>query len=397
VSFIPKRGAAVVVALVAAALVTTACSTSSSSSTETSAPAGTTSAAASSSAAPATPTIEELAKGTEEQPPSSGPAPAKGKNLWWISCGQQSPECATKTAAAKEATEAIGWTFHLADAALGANGAYDTTVKTAIAAKADVIVQDAFSCSRNKAALTEAKNAGILVLGIETLDCQAADGSPDLFTVPFIYNSVMKDGSDYWKEFGRFAADAVMVKDGPNAKVITTFGSGDHQFELMGEGYKNEIAKCSGCTTITNVDWQIADLTPNGPWITALRDQLTKHPEATTVYLPFAFLATSLSGAQAMREAGSTAKGIGGFGSFDLMDAIRAGQWDTATSAYDLDWIGWGAVDAINRAFNGQPAVPEGIGYVLVDKDHNLPATAGKDYHTTIDFKTIYKKSWGVS
>jgi ribose transport system substrate-binding protein len=340
--------------------------------------------------------MDDLYKGTDEQPPSTSPAPAKGKNLWWISCGQASPECATKAAAGKAAAEAMGWQFHLADANLGANGAYDATVRTAIAAKADVIVQDAFSCARNKAPLTEAKQKGILVLGIEALDCDVTGDGPALFTVPFIYNSTMKTGSDYWSAFGTFAADAIINQSGGKAKVISNGGNGDPEFDLMNKGFTSELAKCSGCSVVKNVDWAIADLAPNGPWITAFRDALTRNPDATHVYLPFAFMAVGLNGSQAMRESGTKAKGFGGFGSFDLMDQVRAGQWDTATSAYDLDWIGWGAIDAINRAFNNSPAVPEGIGYAAVDKAHNLPTTAGKDYHSVIDFKSAYKKAWGV-
>ena len=51
----------------------------------------------------------------------------------------------------------------------------------------------------------------------------------------------------------------------------------------------------------------------------------------------------------------------------------------------------------MNRIFAGQPAVPEGIGWVIADKGHNLPASATQYYNPPYNFMTIYKKSWGVS
>src|SRR3712207_218878 len=37
--------------------------------------------------APGIPTLAELYAGTETPPPTEGPKPIKGKNVWWISCG----------------------------------------------------------------------------------------------------------------------------------------------------------------------------------------------------------------------------------------------------------------------------------------------------------------------
>src|SRR4051794_28776004 len=57
-----------------------------------------------------TASLDSLFKGTEGVPPTSAPAPAKGKTVYWISCGQQSASCAAYAAAGKAAGEAIGWT-----------------------------------------------------------------------------------------------------------------------------------------------------------------------------------------------------------------------------------------------------------------------------------------------
>jgi ribose transport system substrate-binding protein len=39
--------------------------------------------------------------------------------------------------------------------------------------------------------------------------------------------------------------------------------------------------------------------------------------------------------------------------------------------------------------------IQQGIGFTLVDKDHNLPADNG-NWSSTIDYKTAYLKAWGI-
>jgi ribose transport system substrate-binding protein len=60
------------------------------------------------------------------------------------------------------------------------------------------------------------------------------------------------------------------------------------------------------------------------------------------------------------------------------------------------EWVSWAAMDELNRHFNDQPSVSQGVGFVSIDKDHNMPATPGDGYQTPVDFKTIYKTAWGV-
>jgi ribose transport system substrate-binding protein len=104
----------------------------------------------------------------------------------------------------------------------------------------------------------------------------------------------------------------------------------------------------------------------------------------------------SLGGAQAIRESGNTTMlSFGGAGTSAAIALIRQGLMSAVTGGRDTGWMGWGSIDNLNRAFNGQPAVPQGIGFTLVYKAHNLPATDDKDWQSSIDYKAAYLKSWG--
>jgi ribose transport system substrate-binding protein len=73
----------------------------------------------------------------------------------------------------------------------------------------------------------------------------------------------------------------------------------------------------------------------------------------------------------------------------------------TAVAGVSLEWLGWAAIDGLNRLFAGQPQVDEGIGWQTVDKQHNLPTTPAYDGNVASngqpkqDYQAIYRKSWG--
>ena len=52
----------------------------------------------------------------------------------------------------------------------------------------------------------------------------------------------------------------------------------------------------------------------------------------------------------------------------------------------------------MNRLFHNvtptASTAPTGIGFQVVDADHNLPSSG--PVPTTIDFEQIYKKAWGI-
>lgn len=339
-------------------------------------------------------TLEEMYKGTGGEPPTSGPTAAKDISVWFISCGQQSSGCAAVEEQAKEAAEAIGWNYNMADGNLGIADGYNAAIRTALAAKPDAIIAHGFSCDDAQQSLQEANNQGVKVLGLDNTDCSDVEGGgPQLFNVPMIYTEDVPDNASRWVEYGKLAASYIIDQSGGNTKIINNPGT-DTLALKVDEGFLSELEKCSGCEVVETVEAADQAVVPDGPWIQAFRTALVRHPEATSTYLPWDFLMSSVGGSRAIKESGLKLTAFGGLGSQDGIDLVRSGDVAAITGGRDVGWIAWAAIDQLNRAFNNQPSVPQGAGWILIDKDHNMP-DEGKAYASPIDFRSAYRKIWG--
>jgi ribose transport system substrate-binding protein len=337
--------------------------------------------------------MDELYKGTSVDPPAESPPGAAGKSVWWISCSQAVASCADSAAAAQEAAKALGIDFHIADGKFNVGGAFSTAIQTALAAQPDAILLYGVACELVLGPLQDAKAQGVKIMGVETPDCSDS-GGPQMFDVTEQYSDLYKNTPDLWRAYGAFSADYIINQSGGDAKVIMSSGTEPLQ-NFVTEGFKTELAKCEGCSIATEVPYDSSKLTPNGPWIQAFRTSLVQHPEATAVYFPFDIMMAALGGAQAAQESGRDLVTFGGQASSDGLELLRQGKITALSSARDPGWSGWAVMDTINRALQGQPSVPEGIGFQVVDKDNNLPESG--PYVPPIDYQAAYLKAWGVS
>ena len=254
------------------------------------------------------PTLEQLYKGLGDAPPTTGPTPPKDKTVWFASCGEKIPACATRTAAAREAAGLLGWNFKVADGNLNANGGFQTAIRQAIAAKPDAIIASAMDCSFIEQPLKEAKAAGIPVIADTANDCE----SP-LFSGPTKFSTGAPTASDYLKSTGTAGAAYIINKTGGKAKIIAPV----LQAPLGGvinDGFKAEIKKCSGCSIVDDFTYQAADTTAGGPFAQALQAALVKNPDVDVVYMPLDSQLQSAGGAKIVKQAGRDILVVGGQG-----------------------------------------------------------------------------------
>ncbi len=76
------------------------------------------------------------------------------------------------------------------------------------------------------------------------------------------------------------------------------------------------------------------------------------------------------------------------------LDLIRQNRGIDASNHFPSEWTGWASIDSMNSVFAGQEPNVSGAGWVLIDKNTNLPPSG--EYQFPIDFKAAYKKAWGV-
>jgi len=339
-------------------------------------------------------TLDQMYTGTYTAPPSTSPAGAKGKSVWWISCGQALASCAEPAEQAGQAAKVLGIDFHVADSNSNIGGAEATAIRTAISSGADaILVYGGGGCEGAQGALQEAKDKGILLMGVETPDCSDS-GGPKLFDVVENYSEKYPDTKALWMGYGEFAADFAIRHTDGKAKIIFQDGNTGSLEKYLTEGFVGRIdSNCPGCEIVEKVKYVDSDLSPDGPWVQAFRGALVKHPDANAVYLPWDFMMAGLNGAQAVKDAGLNAIIFGGQADTTGLDVLRQGRITALTTARSTEWSAYAAIDTINRALQGETTFPpEGIGYQLVDKNKNLAAKGA--YEPPIDFKAAYLKAW---
>ena len=390
-----RRYAGAVLALVA--LGAGACSSSSSSQSGSSATSGSSASATTAAAAdPVKAAADHTAlaeKGTNRDvDPTPRPA-AKGKHIVVISSGQANISDQIPSNGAVEAAKAAGWTADLYDAKLNPAQA-GPLIRQAVAAGVDGIILDAIDCNTAQAALQEAKAKNIAVVPMYAFDCNdpAAGGAAQgLFSGITSYGSQNSDLDKFTESYGADQANYIISASQNKAKIIAINTPGFAVLHYTLEGFKKTIEASGGSQIVSTLEVTAADLADNQA-LPKVQAEILKHPEADWIKSPFTFM-TLLAVAPALGSRAGSLHVMAGEGFAPELDLIRQGK-ATAANVISSTWTGWAAVDTMNSVFAKQKPVDSGIGWTITDKDHNLPASG--EFVPPIDFKSEYKKAWGV-
>jgi ribose transport system substrate-binding protein len=333
-------------------------------------------------------------KGTDRALPASAPKPQPGKVVWIISPGQIGESASIPTNAAKEAGEAVGWKMTLFDGQLDPSR-FVAGVRQAIAAKADGIILDAIDCVLVKQALVEARAAKVKTVAYYALDCDdpSVKGEP-------LYDGNVNFGADFGdyatltRAWGAVKADWIIVKAKGRAKVVQFKQDQFLVVKYIREGFEQELAKCKTCEIVKTVDFTLADF---GPTLQQkAQGALLQHPEANAVHVPYD-TPMHLGIGAAVLESGRNdqLEVIAGEGFPSNIQLIRENRGQDAANAFPATWTGYASVDSLNSIFHSRKPQDSGIGYKLIDREHNLPPP-GKGYEPDKDFKSAYRKAWGL-
>jgi ribose transport system substrate-binding protein len=339
--------------------------------------------------------VDRSYKGTDRQPPSAALKPQPGKKVWIISPGQIGESASIPTNAVKEAGELVGWKMNLFDSKLDVNN-FALGIRQAIAAKADGVILHAIDCAVVKQALTEARAAKLKILAYYALDCDdpSVKGQP-LYDGSVNFGSQFGDYATLTRSWGAAKADWVIAKTHGRAKVISFKEDELLVVKYIREGFEQELAKCKTCEIVKTVDFTLGDL---GPKLQQkAQGALLQHPEANAIHVPYDS-AMHLGVAAALMESGRNdqIEVIAGEGFPSNIELIRENKGQDAANAFPSQWTGYAAVDSLNSLFHGQAPQDSGIGWKLIDREHNMPAK-GKGYEPAVDYRAAYKKAWGVT
>jgi ribose transport system substrate-binding protein len=339
--------------------------------------------------------VERWYKGTEAGPPTTSKKPQPGKKVWIISPGQVGESASIPTNAAKEAGEAVGWKMTLYDSKLDVAN-FSLGIRQAIAAKADGIILHSIDCPLVKQALIEAHQAKVKVLAYYSLDCDdpSVKGQP-LFDGSVNFGTQFGDYASLTRTWGAAKADWVIARTHGKAKVISFKEDELLVVKYIREGFEQGLAKCKSCEIVKTVDFTLADL---GPKLQQkAQGALLQHPEANAIHVPYDS-AVLLGVSAAVLESGRNdqLEVIGGEAFPSNLSLIRENKGQDAANAFPAKWTGYAAIDSLNSLFHGDAPQYSGLGYRLIDKEHNLPPV-GQGYEPPFDYKGTYKKAWGVT
>lgn len=341
------------------------------------------------------PLVQAAYKGTFTAPPAEGPKAQKGKRVTIVSCGESISSCSVPAAAMKEAGQSLGWQVNIFDGRAEPTN-YANGIREAIAAGVDGIIGIATDCDKVGAPLREAQAKGIAVMGYSAFDCNdpAVESGDPVFSSRVLFQGFENMG-DYREEWGRRKAEWVIDATGGKAKVLLVNVPGNNLHGTAIEGFKKQLAECSTCSIVGTVDIPVADTTKPVA-AQKLEAALLKHADADVLVVPndAAFAAYASS---ALNSVPRDLKVMGGECFAENLDMIRSGGPQNACVALPQEWQAWAVVDQMNRYFADPKAKPvdQGLGFQLVDADHNMPESGGWK-PGTVDYKAAYKRVWGV-
>jgi ribose transport system substrate-binding protein len=334
------------------------------------------------------PDLAAIYKGSEHEPPATSPPPAKGKSVWWINCGAAAAGCNDPAKAGVEAGEKLGWKMTNYDAEFVNQS---KGIRAAIAAHADAIITHGMTCDNNIQAVKEARAAGIAMLNVEHLDCTGQK----LYNVPFIPNRSTPDWEHYFSDaWGKPMVEYAIAKTKGNLKAIIVKDV-DGFARTVSDGQKAAMDACSSCKIVDTVEFTAPQLS-DGTLTAKFKTALIAHPEANAVIYPYDTVVTLSGLSAAIKQAGRTDMIVVSEGGYaPTMDLIRqGGEGLTAVNANSAEIVGYSAIDALNRYFQGTPPRPEGLGFRMIDADHGMPATGG--YVSPLDYKALMEKAWAA-
>jgi ribose transport system substrate-binding protein len=316
-----------------------------------------------------------------------------------VSCGQAASGCANTTAAIADAAKAIGWTPRICDGKFDVNDAYGACITQGLADHVSgILLSSGFDCDLIQPQLKAAKTANVPVVANQSVDCNdplSTVQGPSLFT-SMLMSQKYPNVTDWQYARGKAIADYIIAKTNGKAKVIDEHFAGQLLGVYQDKGFVAGMATCAGCKIVASVAISNAVLA-QGQDHQLMSAAAVKNPDANAIAYAFSSFVQSSQLQAIATQMGNHPVVAGGEGEPNNLDLIRSGAGvPTGEAAYNGPQLAWGLVDTLNRIFAGQKPTPEGIGWAMADKTHNLPSTAGEYFQPPSNWKAAYLGVWGT-
>ena len=192
--------------------------------------------------------------------------------------------------------------------------------------------------------------------------------------------------------YGTDQANYIIAASDNQAKIIVV---SDPEFTTLyytDRGFEKTIERSGGAEIVSTLEVTTADFV-NNQLVPKIQAELLRHPEADWIKSPYTY-ATTLGVVPALGSRVGSIDVMGAEGHEAELDLLREGKI-TAVNIFSSEWLGWAAIDTMNSAFRETEPVDSGVGWVLADEQHNVPASG--PYEPAVDYRAEFREVWGVA
>ncbi len=324
----------------------------------------------------------------------------KGGKFVVISC-DQATACALEVAGTVQAAKKIGWNMQVVDGK-GDAGVTSAAIRTAVVDGAKGIILASVGLGEVTSALAFAKAHHVPVLNNAANTPQQEGVSPSL---------VAGSNPDPDAHRGLLTADWMIWNSGGKARVVM-FKSPDAGLLTRDDATIAQLKQCPGCQTLTAINASFS-VTTTPQMSTEINSILDRYP--TVQYIRTPYSAADAFAVPALQARGrSDVQLISDSPTSLQMRDCYEGKNIGAVYGDDLTWVGWEAVDEMNRIIQhpGAAPPPEHSAWVILlspakrywaagqttplPTASTCPANGNFANALKLNYQAEYEKLWGL-
>jgi ribose transport system substrate-binding protein len=311
--------------------------------------------------------------------PTTSPKPATGKSVTIISCAQAS-NCSVDAQTAYDAALELGWKATIVDGK-GDPSLYNAAMRSATNSKADGIINISLPTALVQDGLRYASEHKVPV--INAADIVSKD--------PLVFGSV----EHQWIDQGNMLGNWIVADSEGKAGVVILRDDEFPGVKDRQDTVSKVLKTCAGCEVLDEVGLTIVQATNPSTMQQQVQSLLARFGKKLT-YIVAPFGTVDGLVVPALRAAGRTDVKIVGYdGNKQQMQLCQQGKV-SAIAVTMLSWTGWGAVDQLNRALQGEKPAAEAVPAFLMTKETCTGKGLAEEV-STFDYKAQYRKLWGIS
>ena len=312
--------------------------------------------------------------------PADSPPAAEDKSIAVVLNGTDAQGAVRAAEGMETAGEALGWEVDVTDGQFDPN-VQSQAILSAVTSQADGIVLDSISPVTVGGAVAKAISSDIPI--VTTFDPGSSQTTEGVFG----------DASNGTFDGGLALGAWIAAKSNGKGRVVnvpdTSLGLTQQRADGVEAGLKEF---CPDCEILATQENDIANMASRLPSLTS--SSIQKYG-TDDLYMVAPFDAAATFMIQGAKDAKAPYFPIVSMdGNQEALAAIGKKDYLAATWAAAAEWMGWEAMDQLNRAFNDEPAVEGTVPSLLIDES-NLPPT-GDDWTPDYDYESKYKALWGL-